>query len=160
MIKQHPCPSGDFTWWFGRCEEGPFTDAETIDKETAIAEAIGQDCIQEIVPDGPGLPWRAGFYLAWARRRHVRLDRYFDAHEWIDRTAEQMEDEDGSDEDGNNHPIDDVGKEDIRALEACVQSAIWHWQNRRAIPCRACYLDMLHSGVEWIVRDLPPEGQP
>jgi hypothetical protein len=126
-------------------------------REIAIDEALDQHCYQEVDDadeDEPEQVWKAGFFICECRRRVIDLSRYFDAEEWLTMVEDQMCDEDGSDANGNNHPLEEIKPEDQRALEECVRTAIWHWQNRRGLPLRPWWLDMRGS-PEWILVPLP-----
>ncbi|WP_296763768.1 hypothetical protein [Sediminimonas sp.] len=154
MSGQHPCPAGEYTWWAAAHEEGPFSDTNCTNKDEAIREAVHIGAVQELPPHKDGDPWEFGAYIGWARHNHVNLSGYFDAEDWIDRLGDHMEDEDGPDENGCNHPLEDVSGDDVRALGEAVRSAIWHWQNRRAIKCKSYWLDM-PFGLEWVRVEYP-----
>jgi len=144
-----PVEPGPFTWWVSRDAERwePATDT----REGAIAEAVGQDLGVEIEPEKPGDPWRMGFYVGRYRKRVIDLSQYFDADDWITRLYDQMCDEDGSDEDGDHHPLDELSPQDRRDLEACVRSAIWHFQNRRGVKLSPWFLEQAPGNRdEWV----------
>lgn len=142
-------------WWISRHEEGPWEPAGKT-REIAIDEALDQDVFMEIEPRQEGQPWRAGFYVCLCRRRTLDLSRWFDVHEWLDEMYEQIDEENGGDENGENHPLDELTPADKAALGESVRSAIWHWQNRRGLRLSPYWLDM-YGAPEWVTVPLPPE---
>lgn len=138
MNHDHPCPAPDFEFWFSRSEEGPFhPGGNTI--EDAVTEALCQGDFQEIDPDDDHPEWRAGVFIIIARPRHVDLSKWFDAERWVEDLMERTEDE--CDESGDCHPLEGMDLADQKALQAAVRNAIWHWQNRRALPLNAYWLE-------------------
>lgn len=153
-----PVEPEPWQWWVSRYEEGPWHPAGPT-REIAIDEAIGQDECVEVEPDedDPTQTWKAGFYLCQCRRRVIDLSTYFDADEWLSGVAENMDaNEDGSDDNGDYHPLEDLTDDDMLALEECVRTAIWHWQNRRGLCLSPWWLDM-KGNPEWVTVPLPKE---
>jgi len=152
-----PVAPEPFSWWISRDGEAwEPTGCDT--REAAIDEAMGRDFGIEIEPDKPGEPWRAGFYLGRYRKRVLDLSLYFDAEEWLSSLYDQMCDEDGPDEDGDHHPLDEITPDDQRGLEACVRSAIWHWQARRGLKLSPWWLEQEPGDRdEWVTVPLPDE---
>lgn len=104
-------------WWLsndgGECfHDGPFPD-----RETAAASADPGDLVAECLPN------------------HINLAKFFDARDWLERTRDSMDDEDGPDENGD-HPLDRLTDEQIDSLQITVRAAIAEWQQRHALPLR------------------------
>ena len=163
MTREHPCPPAFYTWWVARAEEGPWHDTRILadqegGREAAIEEALATGHYEKLDPEDYGEPPRASMFIIPARRRHHDLSRWFCANEWLQRIADDMDDDgEGGDEDGENGPLDDLTSDDIRSLEASVRSAIWHWQHRRQLPLRAFFFDA-DRPAELVETDLP-EGR-
>lgn len=158
-MKRRPLPvkPEPFTWWISRDQER-WEPTNCDIREAAINEATWQDFGQEIEPQEPGQPWHAGFYVGQYRKRVMDLSQYFDAEEWIEGLYDQMVGEDGSDADGDNHPLEELSASDIRALEACVHSAIWHFQNRRGLKLSPFWLEQAPgTRDEWVTVPLPEQ---
>lgn len=155
--KPLPVEPEPFSWWISRdAERWEPTGCDT--REGAIDEAMGQDFGVEIEPEDPGQPWHAGFYIGQYRKRVLDLSVYFDAMDWLDRLYDQMCDEDGPDESGDHHPLDELSPADQRDLEACVRSAIWHFQNRRGLKLSPWFLEQAPgTRDEWVTVPLPDE---
>lgn len=137
--RTHPCPPPEPAWWAGRSEE-PLEVGPCATREEAILE---------IEPDDESPEWRAGIFVGLYRQRHINLAKYFDATRWIEWIADDFEDEDGPDENGDRHPLEEITLQDAQDLEACIRSAIWHWQNRRQKPLKTYWLDCVsYSEIE------------
>jgi len=145
---QPPIEPQPWTWWYATCEEGPWHPGGAT-RDRAISEALGQGYFEEIAPKESGGLWHAGFFLCQCRRSSLNLAAYFDADEWLTRLSEDLTDEDSTDEDGGNGPLERLTEEDIRDLQRSIETAIWHWQNRRQKPLFRYYLDMKGT-PEWI----------
>ena len=162
-VRPHPCPAPAPQWWASTNEEilttGPLDTRECI-----IAEALDQGDFQEIEPDGYDLKkphyapenqaltgWKAGIWVGRYQRRHIDLSKWFDGEAWIEQLFERMDDEDGADESGDNHPLDELTSADIAALQESVRLAIWHWQHRRQIKLQAYYMNLVSGGEMEVV---------
>lgn len=139
MTTTHPCPPPSLGWYAGRDEEimnvGPFDT-----RQDAIEEALAEGYFQEVEPEGEH-GWRAQICVMQGSARHINLSNWFDAQDWLYVVQDRMDDQNGGDESGENHPLEELTDEDIQALEASVRSAIWHWQHRRQIKLKAWYLN-------------------
>ncbi len=158
QTRPHPCPAPEPQWWASQDEES-LTVGPLDEREDVIAEALGQGDFKEIEPDGYDFSkgydhpdnkaltgWKAGIWVGQYQRNHVDLSKWFVADAWIDNLFDQMDDENGGDEDGSNHPLEELSKEDIATLEESVRLAIWHWQHRRQIKLRAYSMNLISGG--------------
>jgi hypothetical protein len=158
MTKPRPLPvdPGPFTWWVSTDQERWTPGGDT--REIAIDEAINQGDYIEIEPEAPGEPWRAGFFVGQYRKRVVDLSLFFDAKNWIERLYDEMDEELGYDEFGENHPLDQITDDENRALESSVRSAIWHWQTRRDLRLSPHWLEEAPGTKdEWVTVPLPED---
>ncbi|PNW65565.1 UNVERIFIED_CONTAM: hypothetical protein BEN50_22250 [Euhalothece sp. KZN 001] len=155
--KPLPVDPGPFSWWIST--DGERWEPTWCDNlNDAIIKAIEREFGVDIEPKTPDGPWRRGFYMARYRKRVLDLSEYFDAHEWIERLYDQMCDEDGPDEDGDHHPLDELSQQDQRDIEACVRSAIWHFQNRRGLKLSPWHLEPAPgTREEWVIVPLPDD---
>lgn len=154
----HPCPPPASKWWASRGEErlgsGP---CDT--KEEAISEALSAGDFMEIDPDDKHPEWRASMWVGEYQSKHVDLSIYFDAQSFIDNSYEAIDENgEGSNEDSENHPLEELTKEDIEALQIAVRSAIWEWQHTRKIPLKSFWVEAV-SGHEPITVPHPENEQ-
>lgn len=156
--RPHPCPAPKPQWWASRDEE-ILTTGPLDTREDAINEALFQGDFNEIEPEGYdfSMPldapenktrtdWKAEIWVGQYRRRHIDLSKWFDADAWVEDLTDRMDDENGADENGDHHPLEELTKADIAALEESVRLAIWHWQHRRQIKLCAYYMDLVSGG--------------
>ena len=153
----HPCPAPEASWWAGNSDEGPMYAGPLPSRDCAIQEALDQGDFQEIEPEGYDFSkpcnhpdnqgdWSAGVFVGKYRQRHANLAKWFDADRWVEDITDQMDDEWGADENGDNHPLDEISKDDIKALQESVRLAIWHWQNRRELKLKAYWMTLVEGG--------------
>lgn len=147
MDHDHPCPPPtDYEFWFSRDEEGPYYPGGP-DRMFAVEEALAQGEFEEWGPDDDSPDWRAGVHVIIARPQHVDLSKFFDVDRWITDLREDRMEEGYSNEFSECHPLDEINREDEKALQASVRNAIWHWQNRRRLPLKVYFLDTIGTSV-------------
>lgn len=149
MTRPHPCPPPPAAWWasFDGGEAyriGPFDTRE--------------DVIAEAVEDGDGWTGRDGenpprhvFTIARCQSLHVDLSKKFDAEDWLERLYDDMQDEEGSDECGDYHPLESITDEDRRDIQESVRLALWHWQERKQKKLRGYWFGLVTDEEKVVV---------
>lgn len=124
--SRHPLPPEPEAWYAGRNDE-ELTVGPCDSREEVISEAISSGVIHELDDD------TSVVHIGKFTKQRVNLAKYFDAERWLDDARERMDENDeGCNEDGDHHPIDEVSKADTADLEKAVRQAIWLWQIGRA----------------------------
>lgn len=147
---KHPLPLEPAAWYAGRDEEvlpiGPCDSREQV-----ISEAISSEVWSEN-DDGTCVIF-IGKYV----KQRVNLSKYFDAEDFLERTSERMDDNgDGSNEDGDHHPINEISGADTADLEIAVREAIWKWQRDKGLQLKCWWMDSV-GGEEVVTVPLPAE---
>lgn len=139
-----PIPPGPYTWWAGPFEEGPYYDTGASENEPINVAAGEAFFAGQIEPEEGG-------WLCLARRGHADLSSYFDVGRWLEGVRDHMDesDVDGSDEGGDQSPLDEISEEDEKALEEAVRAAIRQWQIDRNLPLKRYWLDM-KGAAQWV----------
>jgi len=150
--RKHPMGEAELGWWAGYNEEW-FNFGPEATREDAIAAAV-EDCgCEQEVDDGV---WEHHICITRDANYRCNLAMKFDADDWLERVGDGMEDEEGPDENGDRHPLEEIGDEDRAALEECVRSAIWHWQQRRGLVLKGPWFTGRGGPTEQVV--VPFEG--
>lgn len=154
MSIAHPYP-GEWKWW------ASFDGGECF---TVGPDATREEVIVQAIADGSGdytednVKWRTTFIIAQCRYNNVDLATFFDVVPWLEWVGEAMDDNMcGSDAYGENHPLEELSDQDRRDLQACVRSAIRHWQERKGLKLRSYWFAGMVD-EEVIDLALPPEG--
>lgn len=132
--RDHPCP-GEWNWW------ASYDGGEHMQ----IGPCATRDqALDELKQDGGGAyldndgVWRLQGVIEECRENHVDLARFFNADRWLEDAGEHMDDNDcGSDEDGDRHPLEEITKEQQADLEASVRAAMRDWQKRHGLKLRS-----------------------
>ena len=155
MAQDHPCPPD---WaWFASFDGGEHYEiGPCATREEAINEAVDQDT-GLVLEDGHQGD-RHVFIVAEARHHHIVLAnwiRSYDLEIWFDRMAEDMdEDGCGADENGLNHPLDEITPQLQAKLLVAIQNAVRKWQDDHQLPLKSYWFDQIRKAeqVEVLVR--------
>ena len=151
--EMHPCPD-DWRWWasYDGGEHMAVGPAETRSELVAMLKVDRGGEYQ--AEDGT---WRIKAYIGEFRENHQDLAGWFEADRFIEDTADRMDECDcGSDENGEQHPLGNISKEQEADLEASVRAAIREWQKRHMLKLRFYWfaerrneehLDIVHPGA-------------
>lgn len=154
MSIAHPYP-GTWNWWAAFDGGEHFTIGPDSSREEVIIQAIA-DGVGEYSDDD--VNWRTSFTIAECRDNHVDLARFFEVDDWLETVWERMDDNNcGGNEDGGQHPLEELSSQDTLDLEACVRSAIRHWQERKGLKLHSYWFAGMRNHEE-IDLALPPEG--
>lgn len=135
--NDHPFP-GDWYWWASDdggvwFRVGPLRSRDSVIQH-GLVEGLG-----ETRTDTGEL--RARFTICEARENNVDLARFFDVERWLEDTAWRMDDDYcGSDQDGNQHPLEQIGTAEQADLGHSVQATIRAWQRRHGLKLRPPFL--------------------
>lgn len=158
----HPMP-GAWHWWATTDEEN-FQIGPCTTREAVIAQALGDEIGAYDATDGKvdeegnsvAPEWRCSFHIAEAKDYNIDLARFFDLEQWFEWASESMDDNNcGSDDDGEWHPLDEISQEQKANLDAAIKATIRNWQKHHALPLRSYWFAQTRN-EEPI--DLPLEG--
>lgn len=154
MSIAHPCP-GTWNWWAAFDGGEHFTIGPDSSREEVIVQAIA-DGVGEYTNDNEN--WRTSFTIAECCDNHVDLAVWFCVERFLSEAGERMDDNAcGSDEDGERHPLEEIDDQDKADLQACIRSAIRHWQERKGLKLKSYWFKYM-CNFEEIDLALPPEG--
>lgn len=138
----HPFP-GDWHWYASfdggeHCTVGPCAD-----RDEAIALAI-EDGSGEYEKDGV---LRASFVIVRAKENNQDLARWFDLDRWLEDVAVVMDDNGcGADENGDQHPLDEITSDQQKDLDRRIQQTIRSWQKEHGLKLRSYwFLNTAHE---------------
>lgn len=148
----HPFP-GEWHWWASN-DSGEHLTAGPAETREDLIEMIKDDGSFEYqAKDGS---WRIAADIGEYLENHQDLARWFRADWFIENAADSMDDNDcGSDEDGERHPVDEITEEQAADLEVSVRTAIRKWQKRHGLRLRSYWfaesrneehVDIAHPG--------------
>ncbi|WP_298983464.1 hypothetical protein [uncultured Roseibium sp.] len=132
----HPMP-GAWHWW-ASYDSGDIFSIGPFDSRDEVFQAVIEDrCGEYKTKDGD---WRISALIAECKFGNVDLALYFDEDRFLEDAWERMDDNNqGSNEDGDCHPLEGLSTECKRDLEASVRSAIRSWQKRHELPLKSYY---------------------
>ena len=133
--EQHPCP-GAWNWWASYDGGENYVVGPKPSRDAIILAVFDDDRCGEYQNEHG--EWRIQALICEAQNGNVDLARYFDVEDFLDRAADRMDENDyGDDENGEDHPIEEITPELASDLESSVRAAIRDWQKRNALPLRS-----------------------
>jgi hypothetical protein len=146
-VNDHPCPSTPA--WFASYNEENYQIGPCDTEDDARSEA--QDAADD--DDTP-------YAVALCTPNHIDLSKWFDADRWLNDLIDVMDDDNGANEDGDNHPLEEITAALTADLQASIRSAIWHWQNRKGLKLKAYWFKDCRTVGEPVMPTPQPEGEP
>jgi len=122
--SEHPYPG---KWqWYATIDEEHYTVGPAPTREAIIAEAKGDSLGEDQDQDGT---WHLRFMIAECQENNVDLAKFFDVNRWLENIGQIMDDNMcGANEDGDNHPLEEIDKEQQEDLQTRVRATIRQWQ--------------------------------
>lgn len=148
-------PPLEWRWYHGGAEDAEVFFGACATREQAIAGALGDLNWRDAEDDGTGR-WIASFHVMEAAKAPLRLSRYVDTEELLDRAEDRASEDAEYVGENDDNPFFDAMPEQISDLAARIDAACDAWQTEHGIFYRP-YLFSHTRGGETLTFDFTEE---